>query len=233
MRDVRGKGKEDARDEVVVETPTDLRVYIDPRCPVTVDWFETMFCTSGRERLGVRIDVGGESIPSSHCCFRRTDAGSTGEELIIFPSHPPSMTLSSPAAVGVSAPSRPPLTLSLGRASAPKVRRPRPDDPMPRGGFPLPGARTDHLLADWTVRITLHQRFATNRIPPCPRIQQEEEAYTPRICHLLPYDSTTSPVDDQRTSTPRTIQFRRVRCPWSSQGQQQGESSFQNQGRAT
>lgn len=135
-RDSRGKSREDAREDVMVETPTDLRVYIDPRCPATVDWFETMFCSSGRERLGVRIDVGGELIACTYCCWPPTDAVMPGEELIIFPSHPPSTTSSSPAAAGASVPSRPPLTLSLGRASAPKVRRPRPDDPMPRGGYP-------------------------------------------------------------------------------------------------
>ena len=46
---------------VQVETPTDVRVYVDPRCPQTVEWFEKMFCAQGREGLGIKLDVGGES----------------------------------------------------------------------------------------------------------------------------------------------------------------------------
>jgi hypothetical protein len=30
-----------------VETPTDVRVYIDDRCPETVDWFQDKFCREG------------------------------------------------------------------------------------------------------------------------------------------------------------------------------------------
>jgi len=58
------KGKGRARDEpdlglVEVETPTDVRVYIDARCPATVEWFEDMFCREGRAGHGVTLDAGG------------------------------------------------------------------------------------------------------------------------------------------------------------------------------
>lgn len=59
-RGKKGKGKEE-REVIEVETPTDVRVYIDQRCPETVEWFEDMFCREGRERVGIRIDAGGSS----------------------------------------------------------------------------------------------------------------------------------------------------------------------------
>lgn len=67
--DRKGKGKaceaqRDSPEAVEVETPTDVRVYIDDRCPETVDWFQDMFCREGRQGYGVRFDAGGE------CLFR-------------------------------------------------------------------------------------------------------------------------------------------------------------------
>lgn len=58
------KGKARAREEsevecVEVETPTDVRVYVDGRCPETVEWFEDTFCRQGREGYGVKLDAGG------------------------------------------------------------------------------------------------------------------------------------------------------------------------------
>lgn len=43
-----------------VETPTDVRVYVDERCPESVGWFERTFCVEGRQGRGVKLDVGGE-----------------------------------------------------------------------------------------------------------------------------------------------------------------------------
>lgn len=50
------------KERVEVETPTDVRVYIDPRCPETVDWFERTFCRASRRNCGVTIDVGGKFV---------------------------------------------------------------------------------------------------------------------------------------------------------------------------
>ena len=65
-RDRKGKGKaseaqESAAEAIQVETPTDVRVYIDDRCPETVDWFQDKFCREGRRGYGVRFNAGGES----------------------------------------------------------------------------------------------------------------------------------------------------------------------------
>ncbi|GAA6047864.1 hypothetical protein JCM3770_004680 [Rhodotorula araucariae] len=118
------KGKVRARDgldvEVVdVETPTDVRVYIDGRCPETVEWFEDAFCREGRDGCGVTLDAG-------------------GEEVILFASLPNLASLAElqenvdPAASTSSQPPRPPLTLLLGRRARATARKPRPDDPLPR-----------------------------------------------------------------------------------------------------
>lgn len=53
----------------------------------------------------------------------------SGEEVIIFASYPELPT----ELQGDEA--RPALTLLLGRRSQLKARKPRPDDPMPRGKF--------------------------------------------------------------------------------------------------
>lgn len=45
---------------VEVETPTDVRLYVDRRCAETVCWMEEMFCRAGAEGRGVRLDVGGK-----------------------------------------------------------------------------------------------------------------------------------------------------------------------------
>lgn len=44
---------------VLVETPTDVRVYLDPRCHNTVEWFETCFCTQENIGTGIKVDAGG------------------------------------------------------------------------------------------------------------------------------------------------------------------------------
>lgn len=121
-----------AREGVVqVETPTDVRVYIDQRCPQTVEWFEKMFCVQGREGLGVKVDVGGEL--ELHARFASLLIGCcSGEESIIFASYPSIPPSSSPSTF------KPPLTLLLGRPSQLATRKPRPDDPMPRGASPPP-----------------------------------------------------------------------------------------------
>ena len=46
--------------EVEVETPTDVRLYVDGRCVETVYWMEETFCRAGAEGRGVRLEVGGE-----------------------------------------------------------------------------------------------------------------------------------------------------------------------------
>ncbi|KAK4706045.1 hypothetical protein P7C70_g143, partial [Phenoliferia sp. Uapishka_3] len=94
---------------VEVETPTDVRVYIDERCVETVGWFERTFCRKGSEGRGVRLEVGGEQV-------------------IIFATHPaipkhPNESTST---------TRPELVLHLGRAALARIRKPRPDDPLPR-----------------------------------------------------------------------------------------------------
>lgn len=58
----KGKGKELVENESVlkVETPTDVRVYIDERCSETVEWFQDTFCRQGCQGRGIRLDAGGE-----------------------------------------------------------------------------------------------------------------------------------------------------------------------------
>ena len=51
----------DGKERFPVETPTDVRVYVDERCEDTVTWFERSFCTRAKEGTGVRIEVGGTS----------------------------------------------------------------------------------------------------------------------------------------------------------------------------
>ena len=63
----KGKGKEKGKgnevvEEVRVETPTDVRVYIDQRCIETVEWFQDRFCREGGQSSGLRLDAGGMSI---------------------------------------------------------------------------------------------------------------------------------------------------------------------------
>lgn len=47
--------------EVEVETPTDIRMYVDRRCAETVLWMEQMFCTAGNGARGVKLEMGGQS----------------------------------------------------------------------------------------------------------------------------------------------------------------------------
>ncbi|GAA6046546.1 hypothetical protein NBRC10513_001454 [Rhodotorula toruloides] len=112
----KGKAKEEDVQTIEVETPTDVRVYIDERCPETVDWFEDKFCREGSEGCGIRVDAG-------------------GEEVILFAAYPDieaNHENVDPTASTSTAPSRPPLTLLLGRQARATLRRPRPDDPAPR-----------------------------------------------------------------------------------------------------
>ncbi|GAA5897540.1 hypothetical protein JCM8208_003299 [Rhodotorula glutinis] len=116
------KGKARARDEpdleiVEVETPTDVRVYVDARCPATVEWFEDSFCREGRAGYGVTLDAGGEEV----ILFAALPVLSHEQENL----DPSSSSTSAP-------PSRPTLTLLLGRRARATVRKPRPDDPLPR-----------------------------------------------------------------------------------------------------
>lgn len=61
----KGRAKEEEVQTVEVETPTDVRVYIDERCPETVDWFEDKFCREGSEGCGIKLDAGG-AFHNSH-----------------------------------------------------------------------------------------------------------------------------------------------------------------------
>lgn len=72
-RDRKGKGKaseaqESLAEAIQVETPTDVRVYIDDRCPETVDWFQDKFCREGRQGYGVRFNAGGASTAHAIVC---------------------------------------------------------------------------------------------------------------------------------------------------------------------
>ncbi|GAA5979986.1 hypothetical protein JCM10908_001490 [Rhodotorula pacifica] len=127
-KDRKGKGKatqdpppraQDDVETIQVETPTDVRVYIDDRCPETVEWFQDKFCREGRQGLGLRFNAG-------------------GEEVVIFASLPEASSTASPTASTSSAPGPanapllPALTLLLGRPVRSKANQPRPDDPTPR-----------------------------------------------------------------------------------------------------
>lgn len=52
-------------EEVRVETPTDVRVYVDQRCSETVNWLEKAFCDSDRLGIGMRLDLAGMPSVSS------------------------------------------------------------------------------------------------------------------------------------------------------------------------
>lgn len=93
-------------DAVAVETATDVRVYVDERCQASMQWFERAFCAEGRAGIGMRLEVG-------------------GEEFLIFAAYPDAQPGTSDT--------RPALKLLLGRVSRLSARKPRPDDPMPRG----------------------------------------------------------------------------------------------------
>jgi len=143
----KGKGKE-VLEEVKVETPTDVRVYIDQRCPETVEWFQDRFCREGGQSSGLRLDAGGKS--NTHQCevieeeTQTRTVFNTGEQVVVFasiPDHPSDRTSTTPtdspststSAAATSNETLPPLTLLLGRPINPIARRPRPDDPLPRG----------------------------------------------------------------------------------------------------
>lgn len=66
--------------EIIVETPTDVRVYIDQRCPETVNWFEKSFCTSERQGIGIRLEVGGTINYSMLCSKLKSDRRWTEQE---------------------------------------------------------------------------------------------------------------------------------------------------------
>lgn len=48
--------------EVEVETPTDVRMYVDRRCAESVCWMEEVFCRRGSEGRGVKLDIAGQSV---------------------------------------------------------------------------------------------------------------------------------------------------------------------------
>lgn len=125
----RAKGKARAElSEIVVETPTDVRVYIDQRCPETVNWFEKSFCDSERRGMGIRLEVGGQLEAylelSSRANADARPRRRAGEEVVIFASYPSTDSIANV---------KPAVTLLLGRPMQVRVRQPRPDDPMPRG----------------------------------------------------------------------------------------------------
>ncbi|GAA6007221.1 hypothetical protein JCM11491_003049 [Sporobolomyces phaffii] len=117
----KGKARaNDVRDVVKVETPTDVRVYIDERCPDTVEWFQDQFCREGCQGRGIKLDAGGEPI----IIFAQLPEPTN----VTTPSNSPSTS-----AATLDEPHQPPpLTLLLGRPFKPVVRKPRPDDPLPR-----------------------------------------------------------------------------------------------------
>ncbi|GAA5986420.1 hypothetical protein JCM5350_002915 [Sporobolomyces pararoseus] len=121
----KGKGKELVENESVlkVETPTDVRVYIDERCSETVEWFQDTFCRQGCQGRGIRLDAGGEQI----VIFAQlpTTTKTTTDSV-------PSTSSTTLEETENPASSLPPLTLLLGRPFKPIVRKPRPDDPLPR-----------------------------------------------------------------------------------------------------
>lgn len=54
--------QEEEESLIEVETPSDVRVYIDKRCPETVDWFESIYCKNKLNKIGIKLDVGGKFI---------------------------------------------------------------------------------------------------------------------------------------------------------------------------
>lgn len=99
LANVKGKQKQSTAgndvelDQVQVETPTDVRVYVDPRCPDTAIWFEDMFCRQGRQDIGIKVDVGGESFQQAMSFHKidldsRTQQAKKSSSLRRFQMHP-------------------------------------------------------------------------------------------------------------------------------------------------
>ncbi|KAM0749159.1 hypothetical protein T439DRAFT_327649 [Meredithblackwellia eburnea MCA 4105] len=134
-----------------IETPTDVRVYVDPRCPETVTWFEGRFCVEGVEDVGrgVRIEVG-------------------GEELIIFAEYPPPDALDEAATSGIGrvvGGGKPVISLLLGRQI---VHKARPDDPMPRESLFASKLRRTNSLPVLSFDLPKSSRNSSSsaRLPP-------------------------------------------------------------------
>ncbi|GAA5853528.1 hypothetical protein JCM8547_002494 [Rhodosporidiobolus lusitaniae] len=180
----KGKGKEkEESEQVEVETPTDVRVYLDQRCPDTVEWFEDMFCREGREGVGIRIDAG---------C----------EEVVLFaslpspPSDPPEQENVDPSTSSAAPPGLP-LTLLLGRPCKAAVRKPRPDDPMPRENLFTKKLRKTASLPASSFSLTSSNISSSALKPPKPKRQTAKDK---AIASLL---STSNPNGTSTSSRPK------------------------------
>ncbi|BGP44906.1 hypothetical protein JCM10450v2_000721 [Rhodotorula kratochvilovae] len=169
----KGRAREEPEVEIVdVETPTDVRVYIDARCPETVEWFEDAFCREGREGYGVKLDAG-------------------GEEVILFASLPTFAPLTEeqenldPAASTSAQPPRPPLTLLLGRRARATVRKPRPDDPLPRENL-----FANKLRKTASLPASAFTLSADSAPPPPAKKPKRQTAKDKAIASLLSKDAT-------------------------------------------
>ncbi|KAI5481479.1 anthranilate synthase [Pseudohyphozyma bogoriensis] len=91
--------------KVEIAPQGDLRVYLDQRCPATVAWFQEQFCTEQARRgnRGWKMRLG-------------------AEEVLLHAEYPDATAINTE------------IKLVVAKVSEPKgPRKPRPDDPAPRG----------------------------------------------------------------------------------------------------
>ncbi|KAK4058188.1 hypothetical protein OIO90_000927 [Microbotryomycetes sp. JL221] len=134
---------------VDVETPTDVRLYVDPRCPDSVAWFQDMFCREGRQGLGFKLDVG-------------------GDEIVMFASLPSKIQDDVTQTL-------PELSLLLGRIKKPVVRAPRPDDPMPREN--LFASKLRQSMSMPTIDIDKRSKPRTTTTVPGIKSKRQAKAF--------------------------------------------------------
>ncbi|GAA5941907.1 hypothetical protein JCM1841_001051 [Sporobolomyces salmonicolor] len=228
----KGKAKEVEIETVRLETPTDVRVYVDERCPETVEWFEERFCREGKEGWGVKIDAGGATMSFSVFTSLRVETDRrrrAGEEVVIFASYPdlsmPSATPPSaahesedvdPTASTSASQPRPPLSLLLGRPVKPAGRTPRPDDPLPRENLFTAKLRKTASLpasafastAGKSAPVTALFRDASSAICSAnPPKQKRQTAKDKAIASLLGKNSQPAPSRANSRPPPPVIAF--------------------------
>ncbi|GAA5866723.1 hypothetical protein JCM3774_001970 [Rhodotorula dairenensis] len=202
QKDRKGKGKAGEAhrglpEAVEVETPTDVRVYIDDRCPETVDWFQDMFCREGRQGYGVRFNAGGEEV----VIFANLPEANQTD---VAPSSPPEASTS--ASTGETLPA---LTLLLGRPVRSKA--PRPDDPMPRENLFAKKLRKTASLPASSFPTMATGRGPLEPAPP-PAKRRRQSAKDRAIASLLGGSGLDPPKEKKRgTAMPPPVSRPRPR----------------------
>ncbi|GAA5896580.1 uncharacterized protein JCM6883_006950 [Sporobolomyces salmoneus] len=205
----KGKSKEVGKETVKVETPTDVRVYIDQRCRETVEWFQDKFCRVGCEGNGVRLDAGGEQI----IIFAQLP--STPSTSLAQHSPATSSSTAGPSTSTTTAAELPPLTLLLGRPFKPVVRKPRPDDPLPRESlFTAKLRKTASLPATAFSKTSLSSSSITTTPKPSSTIKKKPRLNSKEKSILSLMGPSKTVVAEEETTT----SMRRPNVPQRRQG---------------